>query len=322
MCFSYEDITHHFNHTYVFQILERETSTNFVDLNCGCPIDAICNRGCGAALLQRPPKLLDLVKAMTKNLTRSVTVKIRTGWNDKEPSAHKLLPVLQKSVGTKLAAVMIHGRSRQQRYTRAADWEYILQAAKSQDPTLPLIPVIGNGDILTWEDWNSHRTMLRASVDEDPTNLGLCDCAMLARGALIKPWLPQEIKESRHYDISASERFDILKKFCNYGLEHWGSDTQGVNTTRRFLLEWLSFMQKYAPVGAIEVPQKMQDRPPTFVPRSDLEALLASPASEDWVKISCMLLGPAPENFRFEPKHKSGSAGSSNSSSHETVENG
>jgi tRNA-dihydrouridine synthase 3 len=140
-----------------------------------------------------------------------------------------------------------------------------------------------------------------------------------------------EIKESRHHDISASERLDMLKQFCNYGFEHWGSDTQGVNTTRRFLLEWLSFLHKYSPVGVIEGVQKMQDRPPRFVPRSDLEALLASPAPEDWVKISCMLLCPVPENFRFEPKHKSGSTGvvvSSSSSSisgqpeNETVENG
>jgi len=88
------------------------------------------------------------------------------------------------------------------------------QVARSQDPTQDRIPVIGNGDILSWEDWYSHRHMLTGNLESDETadDLGLCDCAMLGRGALIKPWLPVEIKEQRHWDISASERLDMLKQ--------------------------------------------------------------------------------------------------------------
>lgn len=75
------------------------------------------------------------------------------------------------------------------------------------------------------------------SISEGNNNALLC-----CRGALIKPWLFTEIKEQRHWDISSSERFGILKDFTSYGLEHWGSDTQGVEKTRKFLLEWLSFL--------------------------------------------------------------------------------
>ena len=64
----------------------------------------------------------------------------------------------------------------------------------------------------------------------------------------------------------------------NYGLEHWGSDTQGVNTTRKFLLEWLSFLHRYVPLGIIdhELPQTINQRPPpSYRGRDDLETWLS-----------------------------------------------
>jgi len=130
----------------------------------------------------------------------------------------------------------------------------------------------------------------------------------------MKPWLPREIKEKRDWDISSRERLDILRDFVSAGLEHWGSDQDGVNHTRRFLLEWLSFLCRYVPVGLLEVlPAKMNDRPPAMYARDDLETLFLSPFADDWVKITEMLLGPVPEGFRFVPKHKS--AGTSEATS-------
>lgn len=132
--------------------------------------------------------------------------------------------------------------------------------------TIRRIPIIGNGDILSWDDWNMHQHLLEQNMhkiyttkqsphsqhnntntttntsnddmnennnnitnsefitntinvidsnnfENDKELLGLCSCAMLGRGALIKPWLPQEIKEQRTIDISATERLEIVKKF-------------------------------------------------------------------------------------------------------------
>ena len=100
----------------------------------------------------------------------------------------------------------------------------------------------------------------------------------------------------------------MLKKYCKYGLAHWGADEKGVATTRRFLLEWLSFMCRYVPVGVIErLPQKINDRPPLFQGRDDMETLLSSDNVKDWIKLTEMMLGPAGEKFSFTPKHKSNS---------------
>ncbi len=128
---------------------------------------------------------------------------------------------------------------------------------------------------------------------------------MIGRGALIKPWVFQEIKEQRPIDMPSSQRLELVRKFVNYGLDHWGSDSQGVSTTRRFLLEWLSFYTRYIPHGILEdPPQRINQRPDKYFGRDEMETLLASPNSSDWIKISEMFLGPVPAYFEFVPKHK------------------
>ncbi len=246
-------------YTRIAEVIENESlDIDFLDMNLGCPIDVLCNQGCGARLMQRDNKLRDSLKGMLNVLNIPVTVKIRTGWDEKKPFAHKLVPKIQQWNDGGIAAVMVHGRSRLQRYSKLANWDYIHDVYNAQSDDRQKIPIIGNGDIFSYTDYE----------EKVLAHEGLSPTAMLGRGALIKPWLPTEIKERRHWDISASERLDFLKDFVRFGLEHWGSDQQGVNTTRRFLLEWLSFLYRYVPVGLLEVlPQSMNQRPPAFMVR-------------------------------------------------------
>jgi tRNA-dihydrouridine synthase 3 len=71
------------------------------------------------------------------------------------------------------------------------------------------------------------------------------------------------------------------------------------------MLEWLSFLYRYIPVGIMESgPQEINKRPPTFFCRNELETMMASPNCSDWIKMTEWFLGPVPNNFHFSPKHK------------------
>ncbi|EFN53612.1 hypothetical protein CHLNCDRAFT_25754 [Chlorella variabilis] len=274
------------------QLVEEQCCVDFVDVNFGCPIDVVCSKGAGSACLLKPQRMQAIVRGMSSVLSCPVTFKSRKGYHDGQDMAHTLIP---QAAGWGAAAVTLHGRTREQRYSRLADWPYIKRCVEAAEGTG--LQVVGNGDVFSFEDHYRH-------LEECP---GLAT-TYIARGALIKPWIFTEIKERRHWDISAGERLDMFKRFCSNGLEHWGSDSRGVETTRRFLLEWLSFTHRYIPVGLLEVvPQRMHWRPPAFVGRSDLETLLASDNAADWVAVSEMLLGPAPPGFVFSPKHKANS---------------
>ncbi|CDS12292.1 hypothetical protein LRAMOSA04487 [Lichtheimia ramosa] len=271
------------------EVINDEIDVDFVDLNMGCPIDLVFNTGAGSALPESKGKMTRVLKGMRRMLDVPVTVKFRTGIKQGVLTNQKLIPIFESldiSLGT------IHGRSRQQRYTKLSNWDFIRDVKQLSKN----MPIYGNGDVLSFEDYNKHK---------EETGV---DGIMIGRGALIKPWIFDEIKQQRHWDISSKERFEMLKRFCDYGLEHWGTDSQGVNTTRRFLCEWQSFLYRYIPVGLLEVlPQRINERAPPFRGRDELEDLMASPRASDWVKLSERLLGPAPEDFVFQPKHKANS---------------
>ncbi len=290
------------------EILTRLTpGLRVIDLNCGCPIDLVYRAGAGSALLDTPSKLEKIVRGMNAVSGEiPITVKIRMGTKDNKPTAEKLIERLvlgggaaQDSLNSNeasgTAAITLHGRSRQQRYTKNADWSYIASCAalisrlnarrdvvtdtiQAPDPRMQppqeRIFFLGNGDIYSHETYSASLVSSRV------------DSIMLARGALIKPWLFEEIATGQYIDKSATERLELVERYAKYGLETWGSDEMGVGTTRRFLLEWLSFACRYVPVGILEyLPPSLQDRPPAWRGRNELETLLGSGDYRDWIKI-------------------------------------
>ena len=271
------------------QVINNELEVDWIDINSCCPIDLICNKQMGCRLMSKPQRLHEMIQGMKGILNVPISLKIRMGEKKKKPFAHNLIPKLEKFGAD---AVTLHARSKQQRYSNEADWNYIGKCAKS----IKKMQFLGNGDVFSHVDYKKHLENNKITS------------IMIGRGALIKPWIFKEIREEKYYDISSSERLDMLKNYVKYGLEHYGSDLKGIETTRIYLLELLSFLYRYIPVGLLEVlPQKMNERPPKYYGRNELETLFSSNNCNDWIKITELLLPKVPTNFKFTPKHKSNS---------------
>ncbi len=243
-----------------------ERGAVFVDLNCGCPIHDVVRRGMGATLLKRPAALARIVEGMVEGLDVPVTVKIRTGWKVGEENALEIGRLVAEAGA---AALIVHGRSREQRYTKAADWDLIGELVAALD-----IPVIGNGDILTHYE---ARERQRASG---------CAAVMLGRGALIKPWVFREIAEGVTWQPTAEERVALYRRLAWFMREHFRDDERGRVRAMNFLPWHLDFFARYRPLPEAEWGERAAEHPllQTRMPdESDvplLEALLRDPRAE------------------------------------------
>lgn len=149
---------------------------DFIDINMGCPVPKIVNNGEGSALMKNPKLVEEILSSMVKKVKKPVTVKFRKGFNDDSINAVEIAKIAE-SCG--VAAVAVHGRTREQFYSGKADWDIIRQVKEAVQ-----IPVIGNGDIFTPQD-------AKRMMDETG-----CDGLMIARGARGNPWL---FARTNHY---------------------------------------------------------------------------------------------------------------------------
>ena len=144
-----------------------------LDVNMGCPVPKVVNNGEGSALMKNPKLVEEILTKLVKATYKPVTVKIRKGFNDANVNAVEIAKIAE-SCG--VAAIAVHGRTREQYYSGKADWDIIKAVKEAVN-----IPVIGNGDVT---DALSAKALL------DHTG---CDGVMIGRGAQGNPWIFREI---------------------------------------------------------------------------------------------------------------------------------
>lgn len=154
-----------------------ESNPDIIDLNCGCPVKKVVSKGGGAAMLRNPDKMVKAAGEIVKVCGDiPVTVKTRIGWDQDSINIMDIALRLQ-DVG--VSALTIHGRTRCQMYTGAADWNVI--ASVKNNPAIT-IPIIGNGDIDSGE---------KAKQCLDMSHV---DGLMIGRAAIGNPWIFNQIK--------------------------------------------------------------------------------------------------------------------------------
>lgn len=178
-----------------------ESRFDVIDINCGCPAWKVIKTGAGSELLKKPEEIGNFVRQLVSSVKKPITVKIRLGIDENSINAVDVAKIVEKAGA---AAIAIHGRTQKQGYKGEANWNIIKQVKEAVH-----IPVIGNGDVFTPEDF-------KRRLDETGV-----DAIMIARGAIGNPYLFKQIddylKTGTYAQINRldmfQEYFDLAKKY-------------------------------------------------------------------------------------------------------------
>ena len=201
------------------QIISR-VKPDLIDLNFGCPVKKVAGKGAGSGMLKNVPLLLDITRNVVQSVDVPVTVKTRLGWDNDHLIITELAEQLQDCG---VQALTIHGRTRAQMYTGAADWRLIGEVKRN--PRIH-IPIIGNGDISTPEE-------AKRAFDD----YGV-DAVMVGRATFGRPWIFKEMRDfidnATVKPLTIDDKIDILEEQLRINVERI-DEYRGIIHTRRHL---------------------------------------------------------------------------------------
>ena len=231
----------------------EDQGVDIVDINMGCPVKKIVNSGAGSALLKDFDRAATVVEKIRRRVNIPVTVKVRKGWESDD-----VLPLLKRFEQIGVASIAIHGRTRNEAYTGASDWNYIRQVKQELN-----IPVFGNGDVKSPED------ALRMFRETG------CDGVMIGRAALHNPFIFRDIVAYASGETVGDEtgrRLDAMERYLRKIGDAEQADKWKLHKART-MLGWFSkgiahgkdLRQGLAEIESIDDVLRLLDRSREFI---------------------------------------------------------
>ena len=192
---------------------------DLIDLNFGCPVRKVVNKNGGAAVLKDMVLTEEIIRSAVESSENTpVTIKIRSGWTDREPVFVTAGQVAEKAGAV---AVTLHARSRSSGFSGKADWSDIRRLKEAVS-----IPVIGNGDITSPQD-------ARRMLDETS-----CDAVMVGRASMGNPYIFREINHflqtgEELLPVTLADRIDLARMHSRLMAEHFG-ESRAARMIRRY----------------------------------------------------------------------------------------